>query len=64
MKTSDKVKFIKDREGYRYDAIRGEEYIKSISIHYNCYDHSNYYTVDGKQFNYLKDAKEYVKTNY
>lgn len=64
MNKEEKVRFIKDRDGYRYDAIRGKEYIKTISIHYNFFDHSNYYTVDDKKFNYLKDAKEYVKTNY
>jgi len=35
--------------------------VAAIDIHYNFYDHSNYYTVGEKQFNYLKDAKEYVK---
>ena len=43
----------------------GEQiYGRGIEIRYNWYSHSNYYVVDGKQFHYLKDAKEYIKANY
>ena len=42
------------------DQIEGH----GIHIFYNWYSHSNYYEVDGIKFNYLKDAKEYIKEHY
>ena len=62
--TADKYTFIK------YETIyipykNGKQIERhGIHIYYNWYSHSNYYVVDGMTFQYLKDAKQYIKDNF
>jgi len=56
------MKFRKYEFGYL--AIVNDAVVATIHTYYNWYDHSNYYEVDGKNFKYLKDAKEYCKANH
>lgn len=58
------MKFKKNNIFNCYFGYVNDEAVAKIDIHYNWFDHSNYYTVDGKQFNYLKDAKEYCIANH
>ena len=57
------TKFRKSIDGLAYWAERNDVIVARIEIHYNWYDHSNYYIVNGHQYNYLKDAKQYVREN-
>ena len=63
MKNTNEIKFTKC-DSQLYIARRGEKIVATIHIYYNWYDHSNYYKVDGKQFNLLKDAKTFVRENF
>lgn len=53
------IKFVKT--GEYYWIVKDNKTVDKITIHYNFYDRSNYYTFREKQFNRLNDAKAYVR---
>ncbi len=62
---ADKYTFKKATETLYIPYKNGEQIDgRGIHIYYNWYSHSNYYVVDCRTFNYLKDAKAYIKENY
>ncbi len=57
-----KMQFIKNENYYWINL--NDKIVGRIDIHYNFFDRSNYYTVDGKTFTKLNDAKKYVRENF